>query len=111
MALTLGIGMFAMAGIPPFVGFTGKFMLLTAALRAGYLPLVILAALNTAISIYYYLSVVRVAYCGNSGEAPALSVDVVTKVVSVALLALIIALGISPNTLLEVATHAVRAIL
>ncbi len=111
MALTLGIGMFAMAGIPPFVGFTGKFMLLTAALRAGYLPLVILAALNTAISIYYYLSVVRVAYCGTSGEAPALAVDVVSKVVSVALLALIIALGIAPNALLEVATDAVRAIL
>lgn len=111
MALTLGIGMFAMAGIPPFVGFTGKFMLLTAALRAGYLPLVILAALNTAISIYYYLSVVRVAYCGTADDAPALSVDFVTKVVSVGLLALIIALGVAPNALLEVATNAVRAIL
>jgi NADH-quinone oxidoreductase subunit N len=111
MALTLGIGMFAMAGIPPFVGFTGKFMLLTAALRAGYLPLVILAALNTAISIYYYLSVVRVAYCSTPDDRPLVPVDGMTKIVSLALIVLIIFLGVAPNMLLEAATQAVRAIL
>lgn len=111
MALTLGVGMFALAGIPPFVGFMGKFMLLASALKAGYLPLVIIAAINTAISIYYYLSVVRVTYCTNPEEQPAVQVDFLTKAVSVALMIIIIALGIAPARILEVAGVAVRTIL
>lgn len=55
LALVLLVGMFALAGIPPFVGFIGKFMLLAGALQADHLTLVILAALNTAIAIFYYL--------------------------------------------------------
>ncbi len=111
LALTLAVSMFAMAGIPPFVGFMGKFMLLTGAYKAGHLALVIIAAINTAISIYYYLSVVRVTYAGNGEEQPLLQVDGMTKAVSVALVLVIIALGVVPNQLLQVATSAIRTIL
>jgi NADH-quinone oxidoreductase subunit N len=111
LALTLAVGMFALAGIPPFVGFMGKFMLLANALNEGYLALVILAAINTAISIYYYLSVVRVAYTANPEGHPAVNVDGLTKVVSLALVLVILAMGILPTTVLEIATHAVRALL
>ena len=62
LAFVLGVSMFALAGIPPFVGFMGKFMLLTGAWRAGHTALVIIAAINTAIGIYYYLQVVRAVY-------------------------------------------------
>lgn len=111
LALTLGIGMFALAGIPPFVGFMGKFMLLTGALKAGHLTLVILAALNTAIAIYYYLSVVRIAFCSDNDGLPDVSVDSLTKVVSVFLMIVIIAMGVAPAKLVELATIAVRSIL
>ena len=111
LAFTLAVGMFALAGIPPFVGFMGKFMLLANALNEGYLALVILAAINTAISIYYYLSVVRVAYTTNPEGYPAVNVDGLTKLVSVALVLVIIAMGIMPSTVLEIATDAVRALL
>lgn len=111
LALTLAVGMFGLAGIPPFVGFMGKFMLLTGALKQGYLPLVILAAINTAISIYYYLSVVRVAYCNNPEDRPQVAVDGMTKAVSVALMVIIIALGLAPTAVVEMATQAVRTIL
>ncbi|OGQ94133.1 MAG: NADH-quinone oxidoreductase subunit N [Deltaproteobacteria bacterium RIFOXYD12_FULL_57_12] len=111
LALTLAVGMFALAGIPPFVGFMGKFMLLTNALKNGYLYLVILAALNTAISIYYYLSVVRISFCSDPEERGAVTIDGTTILVSVALMAIIIVLGVAPAGFIEIATTAVRGIM
>ncbi|MFA7383265.1 MAG: NADH-quinone oxidoreductase subunit N [Desulfurivibrionaceae bacterium] len=111
LALTLAVSMFSMAGIPPFVGFMGKFMLLTGAYKAGHLPLVIIAAINTAISIYYYLSVVRVTYSASPEERPVVVFGNLTKAVSVALVMIIIAMGLFPDAILQLATEAVRAIL
>jgi len=111
LALTLLVGMMALAGIPPFVGFMGKFMLLTGALREGHLPLVILAALNTAIAIYYYLSVVRVAFCSAPEERPDVPVDLVTRCVSISLIAVIIFMGVAPKQIVEIAATAVRTML
>ncbi len=111
LALTLAVGMFALAGIPPFVGFMGKFMLLTGALREGHLPLVILAALNTAISIYYYLSVVRITYASDPEDQPMVDVDGMTKALSVSLMVIIIFMGLAPARIIEVASTAVKAIL
>ncbi|OKY74554.1 MAG: NADH-quinone oxidoreductase subunit N [Desulfobulbaceae bacterium DB1] len=111
LALTLLVGMMALAGIPPFVGFMGKFMLLTGALKAGHLTLVILAALNTAIAIYYYLSVVRVAFCSAPEERPDVSVDLMTRFVSISLIVVIIVMGVAPKQVLQIATSAVRTIL
>jgi len=110
LALTLGIGMFALAGIPPFAGFMGKFMLLTHAYANDHKILVVLAAINTAIAIYYYLSVVRVTFCSDPEEKPAIQVDVISKVVSVGLLVVIILLGVLPNGLLQSAEKAINTL-
>jgi NADH-quinone oxidoreductase subunit N len=111
LALTMTVGMFALAGIPPFVGFMGKFMLLAGALKEGYLTLVILGALNTAIAIYYYLSVVRITFCADPEQRPAVEVDGVTKAVSVALMIIIIIMGIVPAKFVDLATAAVQGIM
>lgn len=111
LALTLGVGMFALAGIPPFVGFMGKFMLLTSALREGHYPLVILAALNTAIAIYYYLSVVRITFTADPEDRPPVKVDALTGAISVVLMVIIIAMGVAPAGIVDMATSAVKAIL
>lgn len=111
LAITLAVGMFALAGIPPFVGFMGKFMLLANALKQGYLTLVILGALNTAIAIYYYLSVVRISYCSDPENRPTMEVDGLTKLVSVTLMVVIIAMGVAPARIIEMATVAVRGIM
>lgn len=79
LALTLLIGLFALAGIPPFVGFMGKFFLLVDALKQDYILLVTLAAINTAIAIYYYLSVVRIAFCTGEEDLKPLTTTVSTK--------------------------------
>ena len=111
MAFTLATGMMALAGIPPFVGFVGKFMLMAGALQANHLALVILAALNTAIAIYYYLSILKVTYCDAPTDVVTLEVGIATKAVSLLLIAAIIAMGVNPSPLLELANRAVASLL
>lgn len=111
LALVLLVGMFALAGIPPFVGFIGKFMLLTGALQADHLYLVILAALNTAIAIFYYLSVVRVAFTADPGDRPDVVVGPMTRAVGVVLMVVIVYMGIAPNQILGVASQAMKVIM
>ncbi|NYT02542.1 MAG: NADH-quinone oxidoreductase subunit N [Methanosarcinales archaeon] len=61
-AFCMLIFLFALAGIPPTAGFVGKFVLFNAAYDAGLLWLVLLAILNSALSLYYYLRVIKYMY-------------------------------------------------
>lgn len=66
LALAMMIALFSLAGIPPLSGFVGKFFLFSIASQAGFHWLVIVAAVNSTISLYYYLRIVRQMYI----EAP-----------------------------------------
>jgi len=101
LALTLAVGVFALAGIPPFVGFMGKLTLLSAALRKGYLALVIIAVVNAAIAVYYYLGVVREAWFRDPGDLPPIRLDWPTRVLCVLLIGGILVLGVAPARVLE----------
>ncbi|PID71833.1 MAG: NADH-quinone oxidoreductase subunit N [Desulfobulbus propionicus] len=113
LAIILAVGLFALAGIPPFVGFMGKFFLLTSALKHGQLVIVILAAINTAIAIYYYLSVVKTAYTDEpaaDNSSPVL-VDQPTKAAGIALVVMIILMGALPSKLIATAGSIVQTIM
>lgn len=97
LALTLAVGVFALAGIPPFVGFMGKLTLLMAALGKGYLALVIIMVVNAAIAIYYYLCVIREAWFRDPGDLPAISLNLPTRAACVLLIGGILALGVVPG--------------
>ena len=58
----LTISLFSLAGIPPMAGFFGKFFLLFAGAGKGNWTLIIIAALNMVVSLYYYLKVIRVMF-------------------------------------------------
>ena len=62
LAFALAVAALSLVGLPPTAGFMGKLFLLSAAWNRGYNWLIIVAALNTAISIYYYLNLIRHAY-------------------------------------------------
>ena len=62
LAMVLAFAMFSLAGIPPLAGFTGKFFLFASAAEGGYYALIIFAALNSTVSLYYYLCVLKEAY-------------------------------------------------
>lgn len=102
LAVTLGVGLFALAGIPPFVGFMGKFGLITSALDKGFLTIAVIAMINSAIAIYYYLNVIRVAVFGEAvekSEAP-VALGWATRVLCVGLIAAIVYFGVAPAKVL-----------
>ena len=102
LAATLLVAVFALAGVPPFVGFMGKFSLLTAAYGQGHLALVVIAVVNSAIAIYYYLQVVRQAVFGEaSGDQSPIALSLPIRALCVVLIVGIVALGIAPGTVLN----------
>lgn len=61
-ALAMAVFMFSLAGVPPTAGFVGKFYMFSAALKAGFVWLVIFSVLNSVMAAYYYLRVVVAMY-------------------------------------------------
>jgi NADH-quinone oxidoreductase subunit N len=62
LSLVMTLALFSLAGIPPVAGFFGKFFLFTAAAQKGFYTLVLIAVLNTIISLFYYLLVVKAMF-------------------------------------------------
>ncbi len=112
LAMALMLGVFGLAGIPPTIGFTGKFLVFAAAMKKGYFTLVLIAMINVVISLYYYILVVRAAYLLDSDPSlPRLQVSIPTKMLTVALVTAMLVLGIFPQYLLELARAAARALM
>lgn len=110
LAATLLVGLFGLAGIPPFVGFMGKVSLLIAAYQKGHQALVIIAMINAAIAIYYYLSIVRKAVFGETSdktETAPITLDWQTRGLCVALILAIFTLGLAPTRVLDGFSRAV----
>lgn len=69
LALLMTLALFSLAGIPPFAGFFSKFFIFAAAFSEGFHLLVFIALVNTVISLYYYLMLVKAMYITPS-DAP-----------------------------------------
>lgn len=73
LSFTMMLAMFSLAGIPPFAGFFSKFFVFTSTLNgtnsAALYVLVLIALINTIISLYYYLLVVKAMFI-NDSETP-----------------------------------------
>lgn len=61
-AFCMLIFMFALAGIPPTAGYIGKFVLFSSAIYSGLVWLAVLAILNSALSLVYYLRIISYMY-------------------------------------------------
>ncbi|MFP5237064.1 MAG: NADH-quinone oxidoreductase subunit N [Acidobacteriota bacterium] len=93
----------SLAGIPPLVGFWAKFNLFAAVLGvgAGAAPfaLVALAVAFSAVSLYYYLQVLKRAYVGAPVDESKISVHPMTTLVLLVVTAGVVLLGIFPAAL------------
>ena len=111
LALAMMLFLLSLAGIPPLAGFVGKFYLFAAAMKEGFLWLVLVGVLNSIVSLYYYLQVVRQMYIipPRTEEpvpaSPALSSALLITMAGVLLL------GIYPTPLVELIRVVARALL
>ncbi len=72
LALLMTLSLFSLAGIPPFAGMFSKFFVFMAALKTGSVGayvVVFIALINTVVSLYYYLLIVKAMYIKHT-EAP-----------------------------------------
>ncbi len=97
----------SLAGIPPLAGFFGKFYVFTAAARSGgslgLLWLVIIAIATSAVSLYYYLQILKQIYVadGTEGTNAVVKVSLPVQVSILVLAAAVVLLGCAPDWLLQ----------
>lgn len=116
LAAALSIGLVSLAGIPPMVGFFGKFQLLAAVLEAARLNpafyiLLGVAVVGVVLSLYYYFNVIRAVYWGDApASASTIEASVPAKVALLICLGGVIYLGILPGGLIRLADGAVAGL-
>jgi NADH-quinone oxidoreductase subunit N len=112
LALALMLGLFSLGGLPPTIGFSGKFLIFLAAMEKGYFLLVLIAMFNVVVSLYYYALVVKAAYFQKTAEAlPPLSLPLSDRFLAVVLILVTIIGGLFPGYFYDLARSAVKSIL
>lgn len=108
--LALGLLLFILSlfGMPGTAGFIGKLWLFTETFRAGYIGLLILAALSSVISLGYYGRVVRAGFMDSDAGMAPVPVPAAASVVLIAMMVGVLVLGIFPNTWLRWAQAAAQ---
>jgi NADH-quinone oxidoreductase subunit N len=99
LALGFAFCLFSLIGIPPLAGFFGKFYVFAEAINRGGLEwLVVVALLNSAVSMYYYLRVVKVMYLNPAREPGGVKVptSLVVALTLTAVGVLVVGIGIGP---------------
>lgn len=94
LAISLTVFLLSMAGLPPTLGFFGKFYLFSAAVNEGLIWLALWGVLNSVISVYFYLRPIVVMYMKDGDCDIADRSAHATTVISVISAVLIIILGI-----------------
>jgi NADH-quinone oxidoreductase subunit N len=111
LSMSLILGIFALAGVPPSIGFTGKLLIFTSAMSAGYFWLVLIGAVNGTICLYYYLKVIYAAYFIDDPGLPVIQLSLPIKLLNYALAAIIIGFGFFPDRIVELAKAAAKTVL
>lgn len=108
MAFAMSAFMFSLIGIPPLAGFFGKFYLFFTAINKGFIVLASILAINSVISAYYYLNIVRRIYFEEPLE-PDRDINPSSLAVTGTALALLslIVIGVFPKYLIWLASTAI----
>ena len=104
LALSMTVFLLSLGGLPPFAGFVAKFYIFSAAIEEGFVTLVIIAVLNSAISFYYYLKVVVFMYMKEPTGEFQISLTPMTLFVVIIGIIGTVELGIYPDPIITL-TH------
>ena len=111
LAVALTLALVALIGVPPTSIFIAKLVIFTAAVKSGLVWLAILGVINSVVSAYYYVRIVRVMFLEPPQEREASGISPVAwfalNVSGVAM----IGIGIAPGFVLRAAEIAVGALM
>jgi NADH-quinone oxidoreductase subunit N len=111
LAVALLVGIFGLGGIPPTVGFAGKWFLFAAAIERGHTGLVLIAAINSTIALYYYLRIIKHAYLDPPLTEQPIVLTASARATTMVALALVVGLGILPGPLWQVVARATELVM
>lgn len=110
LAITMTIFLVSMVGLPPFAGFIGKLFVFQAAVSEHFVWLVIIGVLTSAISLYYYMAIVRQMFFAKAVEEPerkALKIPVTYLVIITICAFLTLLMVIIPSIFISISKSAV----
>ena len=100
-AVVMLLFLLSLAGIPPTAGFIGKYYLFTAAMKAGYAWLAVLAVLMSAVSLFYYFRIAAAMFFSEAEGAPLRSSYTLTTAVLICA-AVTLLVGVAPQPFVEI---------
>ena len=117
VAAAMMLCLFSLAGIPPLAGFTSKFILFSSAIyidgaiETQWLWLIVVAVLNSAMSLYYYARVVKAMYIEEGDCTEKVKIGKAFMVAILLCVVGVIVLGVYPEPLLDLCEKAAIALL
>lgn len=109
-AVVMTASLLSLAGIPPLAGFVGKFYLFSSVMDQGYTAIAYIGFVMSMVSVYYYLSVVKVMFLGEGEGLPDIPVHGAMKFTMVFSMLITIAIGIYPTPLAQMAIAAAQSL-
>ena len=111
LAAVLALAMISLIGVPPTVGFWAKVYLFGAAINTDLVWLAVVGVINSVVSAYYYLRVVKMMYLNPAPDETAVTSQVPIRVAIMTTFAATLFFGIYPTPLLNLARSAAAALL
>ena len=108
LGTALGIFLVSLTGLPPTAGFIGKLYLFIALVDAKMITVAIVALLNTVISLYYYIRVLKAMFLVRSDKQVEIPLSPLNYIVLILLIAPVLILGIYFSPLVNIAKESVQ---
>src|SRR5665648_310448 len=109
-AVVMTASLLSLAGIPPMAGFVGKFYLFSAVMDQGYIAIAYIGFVMSMVSVYYYLSVVKVMFLAEGEGLPDIPVHGAMKFTVVFTMVITLVLGVYPTPLAQMAFAAAQSL-
>ena len=109
----MALAVLSLIGLPPSVGFVAKFYLFGSAISSGLEWLAIVGVLNSVVSAYYYLRILKYIFLSEPEDDEKIDIFSMKPVLISALISMgiIFVLGVFPGPILEIAEIAADALL
>ena len=111
LAFMMLIVLFSMAGIPPFIGFWAKIIVIEEVIKAGFTWIAVIAVIMAVISAFYYLKVVKAMYFDKPEDNSLIETTSSGSNIAVSLFAIaLLVLGLVPSSLIDLCYNSLKAL-